>query len=165
MDWHAVARTLASRPALTAVRLSHPLPAPPSDPSDTPTEAAPDPEAALTALRRNGIAVDASAWIHMSEGGFRPRPWGVMASEAAARGAQLVPQAQLEFEAERQDKVALQESVESSTFSQGEARRAVDALQTRTAALQRELEGARAATAEAERQAQEVCARCGACSS
>lgn len=140
-----------------AVRLSHPLPAPPSD---SPTGAALDPEAALAALRKNGVAVDASAWMHTSEGGFRPRPWGVTAAEAAARGAKLMPQAQLEFEAERQDKVALQESVESSTFSQGEARRAVDALRTRTAALQRELEGARAATADAERQAQEVCPRC-----
>lgn len=152
MECHAIVSTLASSPRLTALRLSIPPITPASDSSPPP----PDPEPALAALRSRGVAVDAEPWVPPSEGGFRPRPWGVSAAEVAARGAQLLPQAQLEYEAERQDKVALQESVQSSTFSQGEARRAVDALRTRTSALQRELEAARAATVEAERQAQEV---------
>ena len=157
-DWREVVAKLSACASLTALRLSHPLPAQPS--ADGPDVPPVDVEAALTPLRLRGVTVDVGALMHTSEGGFRPRPWGVTAAEVAARGAELLPQAQLEYEAERQDKAALQESVESSTFSQGEARRAVDALRVRTAALQRELQAAHATTAEAERMAQEVMTPC-----
>lgn len=156
-DWQAVVSHLSTCLSLTTLRLSLPLSRQPSVDSSSATQL--DPDQHLVALRARGIAVDASAWMHVSEGGFRPRPWGVAAAEVAARAAELLPKAQLEYEAERQDKAALQESLESSTFSQGEARRAVDALRTRTAALQRELQAAHATAADAERIALEVLRR------
>eukprot|EP00892_Ulva_mutabilis_P009323 jgi/Ulvmu1/6763/UM030_0099.1 len=155
-DWQAATSALSRCATLACLRLSHPLP--PQSSTDG-TELF-HPNNHLAPLHARGIAVDASPWLHVSEGGFRPRPWGTTDEvEEAAAGSMhmgLVPQAQAEFEADRQDKAALQESMQSSTFSQGEARRAVDALRTRTGALQRELQAARTAAAEAERMAQQT---------
>ena len=67
-----------------------------------------------------------------------------------------MPSGQLEFEAERTDKAALRESMESSHFSQSEARRAVEVLQSRAAALQRDLDDARKAAMQAETRSEEV---------
>lgn len=62
----------------------------------------------------------------------------------------------MDFEVERSEKAALRESMESSHFSQSEARRAVEALQARAATLQREVDEARKATMQSEMRSEEV---------
>ena len=61
-DWRAVVAKLSACASLSALRLSHPLPAQPSiDGPDVPPV---DVEAALTPLRLRGVAVDVGALMH-----------------------------------------------------------------------------------------------------
>lgn len=110
----------------------------------------------LQALESRGVDVSAEHWVRMSEGGWVPRPWGVPPEKIAASAASYVVSGQIDFETERADKAALRESMETSHFSQSEARRAVEVLQGRAAVLQRELEDARKAAVQAETRSEEV---------